>query len=103
MRAVVVTRYGGPEVLEVRDVPEPVPGPDESLIAVADTAVNRADTLQRQGGYPDPRRRDHEILGLEYAGTVSAVGERVTLWKAGHEVMGIESGACNAERVTTHE
>ena len=71
---------------------------------VAGSAINRADTMQRQGGYPDPRGRSGpEILGLEYAGTVAAIGERVTAWKVGDTVMGIESGACNAELVTTHE
>lgn len=103
MRAVVVTEYGGPEVLTLTEVPDPVPGPDEILVRVAHTAVNRADTLQRQGGYPDPHRREHEILGLEFAGTVEAVGDRVTLWRVGDRVMGIESGACYAELVVTHE
>jgi putative PIG3 family NAD(P)H quinone oxidoreductase len=102
MRAVVVTEYGGPEVLTVTDVPDPTPGPDEILVRVAHTAVNRADTLQRQGGYPDPQRREHEILGLEYAGTVEAVGERVTAWSPGDRVMGIEAGACYAELLVTH-
>jgi putative PIG3 family NAD(P)H quinone oxidoreductase len=103
MRAVVVTEYGGPEVLTVTEVPDPTPGPDEILVRVAHTAVNRADTLQRQGGYPDPLRREHEILGLEYAGTVAAVGERVTSWSPGDHVMGIEAGACYAELLVTHE
>jgi putative PIG3 family NAD(P)H quinone oxidoreductase len=103
MRAVVVDGYGGPEVLSVVEVPDPVPGPDEILVRVAHTAVNRADTLQRQGAYPDPRRRGREILGLEFAGTVEAIGDRVTLWSVGDRVMGIESGACNAELVVTHE
>lgn len=103
MRAVVVTEYGGPDVLTVSEVPDPVPGPDEILVRVAHTAINRADTLQRQGAYPDPHRRAHEIPGLEYAGIVDAVGDRVTLWKPGDRVMGIESGACYAELVTTHE
>ena len=103
MRAVVVTEYGGPEVLTVTEVPDPTPGPDEILVRVAHTAVNRADTLQRQGGYPDPQRREHEILGLEYAGTVEAVGERVTAWSPGDRVMGIEAGACYAELLVTHE
>jgi len=103
MRAAVVTEYGPPEVIVVTDVPDPVPGPDEVLVRVAHSAVNRADTLQRQGGYPDPRRRGHEILGLEYAGTIEAVGERVTMWQVGDRVMGIESGACNAELVATPE
>ncbi len=103
MRAVVVPQYGGPEVLTIAEVPDPVPGPDEVLVRVAHSAVNRADTLQRMGLYPDPQRRGHEILGLEYAGTVEAVGERVTMWQPGDLVMGIESGACNAELVATHE
>lgn len=103
MRAVVVSEYGGPEVLTVTEVPDPVPGPDDVLVRVAHSAVNRADTLQRQGAYPDPRRREFEILGLEFAGTVAAVGERVTLWKPGDRVMGIEAGACCAEYVVTHE
>lgn len=103
MRAVVVTEYGGPEVLTITEVPDPIPGPDQILVRVAHTAVNRADTLQRTGGYPDPQRREHEILGLEFAGTVEAVGDRVTLWRVGDAVMGIEAGACYAERVVTHE
>lgn len=103
MRAVVIPEYGGPEVLQVRDVPDPSPGPDEVLVRVAHTACNRADTLQRMGGYPDPNRREFEIPGLEYAGTIAAVGDRVTAWSVGDRVMGIESGACYAELVATHE
>jgi NADPH2:quinone reductase len=103
MRAVVVTEYGGPEVLTVREVPTPVPGPDEILVRVHHTAINRADTLQRQGAYPDPQQREYEILGLEYAGVVDAVGDRVTMWRPGDRVMGIEAGACYAEFLTTHE
>lgn len=103
MRAVVVSEYGGPDVLKVMEVPDPVPGPDEIRVRVAHTAINRADTLQRQGAYPDPQQREHEIPGLEYAGVVDAIGDRVTLWSPGDRVMGIEAGACYAEFVTTHE
>jgi putative PIG3 family NAD(P)H quinone oxidoreductase len=103
MRAVVVTEYGGPEVLTLTEVPDPTPGPDEILVRVAHTAINRADTLQRMGAYPDPQRREHEIPGLEFAGVVEAVGDRVTLWQPGDRVMGIEAGACYAELVVTHE
>lgn len=103
MRAVVIEEYGGPDVLQVAEVPDPTPGPDEILVRVAHTAINRADTLQRMGAYPDPQRRDREILGLEYAGTVQAVGSRVSLWQPGDRVMGIEAGACYAELLTTHE
>ena len=103
MRAAVVTEYGPPDVLAVMEVPDPVPGPDEIRVRVAHSAVNRADTLQRQGAYPDPRRRGHDVLGLEFAGVVESVGDRVTQWRVGDRVMGIESGACNAELVVTHE
>lgn len=103
MRAVVLSRHGGPEVLTVVDTPDPVPGPDEVLVEVAATALNRADVLQRMGLYPDPRGRTPEIPGLEYAGTVAAVGERVTMWRPGDRVMGIEAGGCYAERLAVHE
>jgi len=103
MRAITIPEYGGPDVLTLAEVPDPSPGPDEILVRVAHTALNRADTLQRMGGYPDPVRRSVEIPGLEYAGTVAAVGDRVTAWSVGDRVMGIESGACYAELVVTHE
>jgi len=104
VRAAVVTAYGGPEVIEVQDVADPVPESDEILVRVVSSAINRADTMQRQGGYPDPRGRGGpEILGLEFAGTVAEIGARVTSWKVGDAVMGIEAGACNAELVATHE
>jgi putative PIG3 family NAD(P)H quinone oxidoreductase len=102
VRAVTIPSYGGPDVLTLADVDDPVPGPDEILVRVTHSACNRADTLQRMGGYPDPVRRGVEIPGLEYAGTVAAVGARVSNWEIGDRVMGIESGACYAELVATH-
>lgn len=103
MRAVVLHSYGGPEVLTIEEVADPVPGPDEVLVEVAATALNRADLLQRMGLYPDPRRVKPEIPGLEFAGTVVSVGARVTMWQAGDRVMGIEAGGAYAERIATHE
>lgn len=103
MRAITIPEHGGPEVLTLAEVADPVPGPDEILVRVEHSALNRADTLQRRGGYPDPVRRDVEIPGLEYAGVVDAIGDRVTAWSLGDRVMGIESGACYAELVVTHE
>ena len=73
MQAVVLASYGGPEVLTLREVPDPVPGPEEVLVAVTGTAVNRADVLQRMGLYPGPPG-EHEIPGLEFAGRVAGVG-----------------------------
>lgn len=102
MRAVVLESYGGPEVLQVREVPDPVPGPEEVLVDVASTAVNRADLLQRMGRYPGPPM-PQEIPGLEFAGTVAAVGERVRERAVGDEVMGIVGGGAYAERLVVHE
>jgi putative PIG3 family NAD(P)H quinone oxidoreductase len=74
------------------------------LVAVRATALNRADILQRMGAYPDPRRGlGLEIPGLEFAGTVRAVGRRVTQWKIGDQVMAIDAGGAYAELVCTHE
>jgi putative PIG3 family NAD(P)H quinone oxidoreductase len=102
VRAVVIAEYGGPEVLRIAEVPDPSPGPDEIVVDVHHTAINRADVLQRKGRYADPHQRAVEIPGLEYAGTVAALGERVANWSVGDAVMGIESGGCYAEQVVVH-
>ena len=102
MRAVVLTERGGPEVLRVTEVPAPVPGPDELLVDVVATALNRADVLQRMGRYPGPRA-EAEILGLEFAGRVARAGDRVTAFTAGDPVMGLVSGGGYAEQVVVHE
>lgn len=102
MRAVVLDSYGGPEVLTLREVPDPDPGPEEVLIDVVATAVNRADLLQRMGLYPGPPMVD-EIPGLEFAGVVAAVGSRVLDTAEGDAVMGIVAGGAYAERLVTHE
>jgi NADPH:quinone reductase len=102
MRAIVLETHGGPEVLTLREVHDPVPGPEEVLVAVTGAAVNRADLLQRMGLYPGPPG-EHEIPGMEYAGRVAALGERVTAWSEGDEVMGIVGGGAYAERVCAHE
>ncbi len=71
MKAIVVREPGGPETLEYADVPDPEVGPDDVLVDVAATAVNRADLLQRQGHYnPPPGASD--VIGLECSGTVAA-------------------------------
>ena len=90
------------EVLRLRDVDPPAPAPDELLVDVHHAALNRADVLQRMGAYPDPRRPPVEIPGMEYAGVVAAMGDRVRGWAVGDAVMGIESGGCYAEQVVTN-
>lgn len=102
MRAVVLRTKGGPEVLGIEEVPDPVPGPEEVLVDVVATALNRADLLQRRGFYPGPPM-DLEIPGMEFAGRVAAVGPRVTTWREGDAVMGIVGGGAYAGRLTIHE
>jgi putative PIG3 family NAD(P)H quinone oxidoreductase len=102
MRAVVLRGHGGVDVLSVEEVPDPDPAPDEVLVDVAATALNRADLLQRAGGYPGPPM-DLEIPGMEFGGTVVAVGSRVSTWSPGDPVMGIVGGGAYAERLVTHE
>ena len=103
MRAVVLRSHGGPDSLTIEDVPDPVGGPEEVVVRVRATALNRADLLQTMGMYPNPRPAALEIPGLEFSGTVHTVGERVTMWKPGDEVMGIEAGGAYAELIATHE
>lgn len=103
MRAVVVREPGGPEVLEVRAVPRPEPGSGEIRVRVAAAGVNRADLLQRRGSYPVPEGWPKDIPGLEFAGTVDAVGVGAHRWRVGEPVMGIVGGGGYAEFVLTHE
>ncbi len=103
MRAVVLHSHGGPEVLTIEDIPDPVPAPEEVLVNIRATALNRADLLQRMGLYANPYPETFEIPGLEFAGTVAAVGDRVRLWSPGDHVMAITGGGAYAERIAVHE
>src|SRR5688572_33455170 len=73
MRAVRITETGGPEVLKLQEANDPAPGPDEILVSVKATAVNRADLLQCMGLYPAPHGVPADIPGLEYAGDRKSV------------------------------
>lgn len=104
MRAIVLSRYGGPEVLTVSDLPDPVPGPEEIRIRIRSAGVNRADLMQREGRYPPPEPRPaFEIPGLECAGVVESVGERVTGFRPGDRAAALVTGGGYAERVVVHE
>lgn len=103
MRAVVITEFGDPDVLEVREVEKPTPAHNQALVRVRASGLNRADLVQRVGRYPAPPGSPQEIPGLEYSGTVEAVGESVTLWKPGDRVMGIVGGGGYAEYVAVNE
>jgi NADPH2:quinone reductase len=103
MRAVVITRPGGPEVLEVQEVETPEPQGDEVRVQVRAAGVNRADLLQRAGGYPAPPGAPENIPGLEFAGIVDAVGPRVRQWRPGQRVMGLAGGGAQAEYILEPE
>jgi putative PIG3 family NAD(P)H quinone oxidoreductase len=98
MRAITIETPGGPEVLQLREVPDLVPGPGEVLVQVAATAVNRADVLQRQGFY-DPPPGASPYLGLECSGRITALGEGVVGWSVGDDVCALLSGGGYAEQV----
>lgn len=96
MRAITIAKPGGPEVLQFSELPIPTPGPDQLLVKVRATALNRADIAQRRGTYPPPP--DHSpILGLEMAGEVVDLGENVSGFKAGDRVFGLLDGGGYAE------
>src|SRR5215210_509471 len=103
MRAAVITKAGGPDVLEVRDVPRPVPRDGEVLVRVRASALNRADLLQRRGNYPAPPGAPQDIPGLEIAGEVVGRGPGAGRWSIGDRVFGIVGGGGNADFATTRE
>lgn len=103
MRGAVITKAGGPDVLEVREVPMPVPGEGEVLVRVRASALNRADLLQRRGHYPAPTGAPQDIPGLEIAGDVVARGAGAGRWSTGDRVFGIVAGGGNAEFAATNE
>jgi NADPH:quinone reductase len=103
MRAVVITRPGGPEVLEIQDRPAPEPGLGQIRVKVRASALNRADLSQRLGRYPAPPGSPADIPGLEYAGEVESLGPETSLWKIGDGVMGVVGGGAHAEFVCVHE
>ncbi len=104
VKAIVIREPGGPEVLELRDIPEPIPGPEDLLVRVHATAVNRADTLQRQGQYPQPGpRTEFEVPGLEFAGEVLEAGPRTQGFAAGDLVRGLMGGGGYAEQLNIQQ
>lgn len=99
----MITRPGGPGVLEIRDLPVPQPARGEVLVRVRATALNRADLLQRLGRYPAPAGFPADIPGLEFAGDVAALGTGVVEWREGDRVFGITGGGAHAEYLVAHE
>ncbi|KAK7246581.1 hypothetical protein RIF29_41450 [Crotalaria pallida] len=98
MKAIVITKPGGPEVLQLQQVEDPQIKDDEVLIRVEATAINRADTVQREGFYPLPKGAS-PYPGLECSGTIESVGKNVTRWKIGDQVCALLAGGGYAEKV----
>jgi NADPH:quinone reductase-like Zn-dependent oxidoreductase len=87
VRALVITRHGGPEVLEIQERPDPQPGPGEVRVRVKAAGVNFADVLARMGLYEDAPKPPC-VVGYEFAGDVESVGEGVTEYAPGQRVLG---------------
>lgn len=102
MKAIVIDAPGDASQLRLADVPDPQPNPDELLIRVHATALNRADILQRQGLYPPPPGAS-EIPGLELAGEVVAVGAAVRRFRPGDRVYGLSGAGGYAQLATLPE
>jgi putative PIG3 family NAD(P)H quinone oxidoreductase len=98
MRAVVITSPGGPEVLKLEEVPDPVPGEGEVVVEVAAAGVNPADVLQRQGFYPPPPGAP-AYPGMECSGRIAGVGPGVSGWREGDSACALLAGGGYAELV----
>ena len=103
MKAIVVDGDGKTaDSLRLTEVSDPVAGDEEVLLRVHATALNRADIMQRMGGYP-AQHGASKILGLELAGEVVEVGSRVRSLAVGDRVYGLSGGGGYAELATLHE
>jgi NADPH:quinone reductase-like Zn-dependent oxidoreductase len=103
MRAGVVHRFGGPEVLSVEGVPRPEPGPGHVLIRLRAAGLNRADILVREGRFAEIERQQPLpiILGVEGSGEVAALGEGVSSPRVGERVMVLPMLTCGACQTRT--
>ncbi|MHC2991690.1 NADPH:quinone oxidoreductase [Pontibacter sp. HJ8] len=102
MKAILVKQPGGPEQLVLGEYEQPLPKPYELLVRVHATALNRADTLQREGKYPPPKG-ESPLLGLEIAGEVVEAGINCTRFKEGDKVFGLLPGGGYAGYAVIHE
>jgi NADPH:quinone reductase-like Zn-dependent oxidoreductase len=102
MKAAFVTKYGGPEVLEIRNTPIPTPAQNQILVRVRAIGLNFADVVGRFGVYPGTPKPPF-ILGLEFSGDVVAVGPEVKTLKGRERVMGYSRLGSHAEYVTVSE
>ena len=92
MKAIVITKPGGPEVLQLQERAMPRPGDNEVLIKVKAAGVNRPDVSQRKGNYPPPPGAPADIPGLEVAGIIETSDNAVTSFKNGDSVCALIAG-----------
>jgi putative PIG3 family NAD(P)H quinone oxidoreductase len=97
MQAITMSVPGGPEVFRLTTVPDPTPAAEQILVRVRATALNRADVMQRMGQYPPPPG-ESDILGLELAGEVEAIGAAVRDIAPGDRVFGLVGSGGYAEK-----
>jgi NADPH2:quinone reductase len=96
MKCIEIKKPGGPEALVLGERPVPLPAPGQVLIRVVAAGVNRPDIIQREGKYPAPPGAS-DIPGLEVAGTIEAVGDKVTDWRIGDHVCALVTGGGYAQ------
>lgn len=99
MKAIIITKPGGPEVLKMEERLIPVIAENEVLISVKAAGINRPDIAQRQGKYPAPQGASVDIPGLEVSGIIEECGKGISRWKKGDEVCALLSGGGYAEYV----
>jgi NADPH2:quinone reductase len=97
MKAVIITKFGGPEVLQVEERPMPSVNAGQVLIKVVAAGINRPDVFQRKGNYPAPVGAPADIPGLEVAGYIREVGAGVVGLRVGDRVMALLAGGGYAE------
>lgn len=102
MKAIAISRPGGPEVLQLAERTIPLCEKDEVLIKVAAAGVNRPDIFQRKGHYPPPPGAPQDIPGLEVSGIIEVCGEEVTRWHPGDAVCVLIAGGGYSEYVTAN-
>jgi len=102
MKAIVITKFGAPEVLQLQERPVPFPKDNEVLVRIKAAGVNRPDVSQRKGNYPPPPGASPDIPGLEISGIVESYGIAVKKWKQGDKVCALISGGGYAEYATVN-
>jgi putative PIG3 family NAD(P)H quinone oxidoreductase len=103
MKAIIISKPGSPEVLEMQERPVPVPGSNEVLIKIKAAGINRPDIAQRKGNYPPPPGAPADIPGLEVAGIIEECGIGISRWKKGDKVCALLAGGGYAQLVNVNE